>query len=69
MRFQPVECQFPAPASSGIRSELQGKIAAGRGIAADVRTEKSDLLLHAEVVIAELVPEGGTVALLGAGLG
>jgi hypothetical protein len=69
VRFQPVECQFPVPASSGIRSELQGKIAARRGIAADVRTEKSDLLLHAEVVIAELVPEAGTVALLGAGLG
>jgi hypothetical protein len=42
------------------------KIAASGGIAADVRT---DLLRHAEVVIAELVPEAGTVALLGAGLG
>jgi hypothetical protein len=30
---------------------------------------KIDLLRHAEVVIAELVPEAGTVALLGAGLG
>jgi len=30
---------------------------------------KIDLLRHAEAVIAELVPEAGTVALLGAGLG
>jgi hypothetical protein len=29
---------------------------------------KIDLLRHAEVVIAELIPEAGTVALLGAGL-
>jgi hypothetical protein len=45
------------------------KIAASRGIAADVRTEKSIYCRHAEVVFAELVPEAGTVALLGAGLG
>jgi hypothetical protein len=69
VRFQPVECQFPAPASSGIRSELQGKNRGQQGNCSGRPDGKIDLLRHAEVVIAELVPEAGTVALLGAGLG
>jgi len=67
--FQPVECQFPAPASSGISSELQGKNRDQQGNCSGRPDGKIDLLRHAEVVIAELVPEAGTVALLGAGLG
>ena len=67
-RFQLVKANSPVPASSGIRRQLQGKNRGHQGESRRTSVRKNRSLRYAEVVIAELIPEAGTVALRGAGL-